>query len=102
MTLVVISVLTSSFVVPGVESRAPEANIVTAEDALSWAVATLFGAEPTGFGDHHTVTTPGRIMSLWPVILSLGLIGSLADINSAWIEQEPGKREGTDRWRSHS
>lgn len=31
------------------------------------------------------------IMSLWLVILSLGLIGSLAGIISARIEQEPGK-----------
>lgn len=87
--LIVISVLTSSFVVLGVETGAPEANILTAEDALSWAVATLFGAEPTGFGNHHTVTTAGRIVSLWLVVLSLGLIGSLAGIISAWIEQEP-------------
>lgn len=89
--LLVISVLTSSFVVLGVESGAPNANIFTAEDALWWAVSTLFGAEPAGFGDHYTVTTGGRLMSLWLLILSLGLIGSLAGIISAWIEQEPGR-----------
>ena len=88
--LIVISVLTSSFVVLGVESGAPEANILTAEDALWWAVSTLFGAEAAGFGDHYTVTTAGRLMSLWLLILSLGLIGSLAGIISAWIEHEPG------------
>ncbi len=89
--LLVISVLTSSFVVLGVESGAPNANIFTAEDALWWAVSTLFGAEPAGFGDHYTVTTGGRLMSLWLLILSLGLIGSLAGTISAWIEQEPGR-----------
>lgn len=89
--LIVISVLTSSFVVLGVESGAPNANILTAEDALWWAVSTLFGAEAAGFGDHHTVTTGGRLMSLWLLVLSLGLIGSLAGIISAWIEQEPGQ-----------
>lgn len=88
--LIVISVLTSSFVVLGVESGAPEANILTAEDALWWAVSTLFGAQAAGFGDHYTVTTAGRLMSVWLLILSLGLIGSLAGIISAWIEQEPG------------
>ena len=90
--LIVISVLTSSFVVLGVESGAPNANIVTAEDALWWAVSTLFGAEPASFGNHHAVTTGGRLMSLWLLILSLGLIGSLAGIISAWIEQEPDRQ----------
>ncbi len=87
--LIVISVLTTSFVVLGVESGAPDANILTAEDALWWAVSTLFGAEMAGFGEHYTVTVAGRFMSLWLVILSLGLIGSLAGIISAWIEEEP-------------
>ena len=91
--LIVISVLTTSFVVLGVESGAPAANILTAEDALWWAVSTLFGAEAAGFGDHHTVTTAGRVMSLWLVVLSLGLIGSLAGIISAWIEQEPSQHK---------
>ena len=84
-SLIVISVLTSSFVVLGLESGAPDANILTAEDALTWSVATLFGAD---FSDHHTVTTGGMLVSLWLVILSLGLIGSLAGLISAWIERE--------------
>lgn len=84
-SLIVISVLTSSFVVLGVESGAPEANILTADDALTWSVATLFGAD---LSDHHTVTTGGMLVSLWLVVLSLGLIGSLAGLISAWIERE--------------
>ncbi len=95
--LLVLSVLTGSFVVLAFESAAPDANIRTAEDALWWAVSTVFGAEPAGFGDHYTVTTPGRIVSLWLLILSLGLIGSLAGMISAWIEEgveagAPGRR----------
>ena len=84
-SLIVISVLTSSFVVLGLESAALEANILMAEDALTWSVATLFGAD---VGDHHTVTTGGMLVSLWLVVLSLGLIGSLAGLISAWIERE--------------
>lgn len=91
VALIVFSVLTSSFVVLGVESGAANANILTAEDALWWSVSTLFGAEPAGFGDHYTVTTVGKVMSLWLVVLSLGLIGSLAGLISAWIEQEAEK-----------
>ena len=77
-SLIVISVLTSSFVVLGLESGAAEANILTAEDALTWSVGMLLGAD---FSDHQTVTTGGMFVSLW-------LIGSLAGLISAWIERE--------------
>ena len=86
-SLIVVSVVISSFLILGVESSRPDANIRTAEDALLWAVATLFGAEPIYFGDHYPVTLGGRLITLWLVIVSLGLIGSLAGVISAWIEQ---------------
>ena len=79
--------MTSSFLILGVESTQSDANILTAENALLWAVATLFGAEPAHFGDHYPVTLGGRMIALWLVIVSLGLIGSLAGVISAWIEQ---------------
>ena len=88
-SLIVVSVLMSSFLILGVEGTHPEANIRTAENALFWAITTLFGAEPEYFGGHHPVTLGGRLVSLWLVIVSLGLIGSLAGVISAWIEQEP-------------
>ena len=78
----------SSVLILGMESTHPEANIRTAENALMWVIATLFGAEPTYFGDHYPVTLGGRVIALWLVIVSLGLIGSLAGVISAWIERE--------------
>ena len=87
--LIVISVIMSSFLILGMESSHPDANIHTAENALLWSVSTLIGAEPAGFGDHYPVTTGGRLVSLWLVTVSLGLIGSLAGLISAWIEQDP-------------
>lgn len=87
-SLIVVSIVMSSFLILGVESAHPEANIRTAEKALWWATATLFGAEPSYFGDPYPVTLGGRLMALWLVIVSLGLIGSLAGVISAWIEQE--------------
>ena len=86
-SLIVVSVVVSSFLILGLESANPNANIRTAENALLWAVATLFGAEPTSFGDHYPVTLGGRLIALWLVIVSLGLIGSLAGVISAWIER---------------
>ena len=88
-SLIVVSVVAGSFLVLGMESSRPDANIDTAEAAFLWTVSTLIGAEPAGFGDHHTVTTGGRIVSIWLVTLSLGLIGSLAGLISAWIEDDP-------------
>ena len=52
---------------------------------MTQSVATLFGAD---FSDLHTTTTGGMLVSLWLVVLSLGLIGSLAGLTSAWIERE--------------
>lgn len=79
----------SSFLILGVESTQTEANIRSAENAALWSVATMFGAEPAYFGDHDPDTLGGRLIALWLVIVSLGLIGSLAGVMSAWIEQEP-------------
>lgn len=87
-SLIVISVVISSFLILSFESTHPDANIRTAENALLWAVATLFGAEPVHFGDYYAVTLGGRLITLWLVIVSLGLIGSLAGVISAWIEQD--------------
>lgn len=96
-SLIVVSVVMSSFLILGVESAHQEANIRTAENALLWAVATLFGAEPANFGDHYPVTWGGRLIALWLVIVSLGLIGSLAGVISAWIEQEPKSSSAPQR-----
>ncbi len=88
-SLIVVSVVAGSFLVLGMESSHPEANIRTAEAAFLWTISTLIGAESAGFGDHYPATTGGRIVAVWLVTLSLGLIGSLAGLISAWIEEEP-------------
>ena len=86
-SLIVVSVVSSSFLVLGIESSHPGANIQTAEQALLWSIGTAIGAEPIGFGDHFPVTTGGRVVAIWLVIVSLGLIGSLAGLIASWIEQ---------------
>ena len=87
-SLLVVSVVMSSFLILGIEGSHPEANIRTAEAALWWAIATTIGAEPEGFGSHFPVTPVGRVLSVWLVIVSLGLIGSLAGLIASWIERE--------------
>ena len=92
-SLIVVSIVMSSFLILGVESMHPDSNIMTAENALFCSVATLFGADPAGFGDYYPVTAAGRLVGLWLVIVSLGLISSLAGVISAWIENEPETTE---------
>lgn len=87
-SLIMISLILGSFLILGLESRHPEANILTAEDALLWSVATFFGAEPTDFGEHQAVTTGGSLIAVWLKTLSLGLVGSLAGLISNWIEAD--------------
>ena len=88
-TLIVVSILTSSFLILGLESSHTDANIRTAQDAFLWSISTITGIEPAGFGNHYPVTGGGRVIAIWLVIVSLGLIGSLAGLISAWIEEEP-------------
>ena len=87
-SLLVVSVVMSSFLILGIEGSHPDATIQTAEAALWWAVATAIGAEPEGFGNYLPVTPAGRVLSVWLVIVSLGLIGSLAGLIASWIERE--------------
>ena len=93
-SLIVVSIVMSSFLILGVESSHPDATIRSAEDALLWSTTALFGAEPSYFGDHRPVTLGGQLIAIWLVIVSLGLIGSLAGVISAWIEEESDDNKG--------
>ena len=92
-SLIVVSIVMSSFLILGVEAGHPDANIRTAKDALLWSTTAMFGAEPSYFGDHRPVTLGGQLIAIWLVIVSLGLIGSLAGVISAWIEDETPEKE---------
>lgn len=87
-SLITVSLILGSFLILGLESRHPDANILTAEDALLWSAATFFGAEPSDFGERHAVTTGGSVIALWLKTLALGLVGSLAGLISNWIEAD--------------
>ena len=99
-SLIVVSIVMSSFLILGVETGHPDATIRTAKDALVWSTTALFGAEPSYFGDHRPVTLVGRLIAIWLVIVSLGLIGSLAGVISAWIEDEPPNEDPLPSARS--
>ena len=56
------SFVAGRLLVLGMESSRPDGNIDTAEAAFLWTGSTLIGAEPAGFGEHHTVTTDRRVV----------------------------------------
>ena len=55
------------------EARSPDANITTAGDALWWGIVTV---TTVGYGDQYPVTTGGRIVGVFVLILGVGLFGT--------------------------
>lgn len=92
-SLIVVSLMVSSVLVLTLEAGRPGANIVTAEHALWWSISTMFGIEPDNFDGLRVVSTGGRLIALWLVIVAFGLLGSLAGLISSWIE---GDHHGTE------
>ena len=66
-SLIVVSIVMSSFLILGVKAGHPDATIRTAKDALLWSTTAMFGAEPSSFGDHRPVTMGGRMIAIWLV-----------------------------------
>jgi voltage-gated potassium channel len=79
--LLAIIVLTiSSVFVLEFESRSPDANILTGQDAIWYAFVTI---TTVGYGDYYPVTTGGRVTALFIMITGVGIIGALASILSS-------------------
>lgn len=91
--LIVVSLMVSSVLVLGLEAGQEGGNIRTAPDAMWWSISTMFGIEPDNFDGLRVVSTGGRLIALWLVIVAFGLLGSLAGLISSWIE---GDHHGTE------
>ncbi len=76
------SMLGAAFVLLGVEAHAPGSNINTAGDALWWSLVTITSV---GYGDYFPVTTVGRIVAGWLMVVGLGLVGSTTGLIASWI-----------------
>jgi voltage-gated potassium channel len=79
--LLAIIVLTmSSVFVLEFESKSPDANITTGQDAIWYAIVTI---TTVGYGDYYPVTTGGRITGMFIMITGVGIIGALASLLSS-------------------
>jgi voltage-gated potassium channel Kch len=57
-----------------VEKNAPDANILSASDALWWSYVTV---TTVGYGDRFPVTNPGRLVGVAMLTIGVGLFGVL-------------------------
>ena len=78
----------------GLEREVEHANIRTAGDALWWSLVTI---TTVGYGDHYPVTTPGRLVAAWLMIVGIGVMGTVTGVVASWIY---GERVARDRSRN--
>jgi voltage-gated potassium channel len=81
LILIIASILELQF-----EGQAPNANIVTGEDALWWSAVTI---TTVGYGDKYPVTIGGQITAVFVMFSGIGVIGALASILSSLILPAP-------------
>ena len=64
------------------EKQSPNANILTAEDAIWWSVTTI---TTVGYGDKYPVTTEGRIVAMVLMVSGIGLFGVLSGLAASYF-----------------
>ena len=74
------------------EQQSPNANILTAEDAVWWAVTTI---TTVGYGDKYPVTTEGRIVAMVLMVSGIGLFGILSGLAASYFLHS--KQKDTDQ-----
>ncbi len=93
-SVVFTSMIGASFIMLGLEREVEHANIRTAGDALWWSLVTI---TTVGYGDHYPVTTPGRLVAAWLMIVGIGVMGTVTGVVASWIY---GERVARDRSRN--
>ena len=62
--------------------RLGEGNILTADDALWWSVATV---TTVGYGDKYPITVEGRFVAGLLMVAGVGLFGLFSGFIASWI-----------------
>lgn len=74
----------SALLVWGLERSAPDGNIETAGDALWWALVTT---TTVGYGGTFPVTTEGRAIAVFLMLVGIGLVGvATANVAAYFVE----------------
>lgn len=72
----------AAILILGAESKSPQANIQTAGDAMWWTVVTV---ATVGYGDKYPVTSAGRVIGVFVMIVGVGLFGVLTSFLAQWF-----------------
>lgn len=80
----------SSLSVLAFEKDAPEANILTAGDALWWSVVTI---TTVGYGDYFPVTVEGRLIATVLMMVGIGLFGTISGTMASVLFKGTSPRE---------
>ena len=84
-SVVFTSMIGASFIMLNLEREVEHANIKTAGDALWWSLVTI---TTVGYGDHYPVTTPGRLVAAWLMVVGIGVMGTVTGVVASWIYGE--------------
>ena len=93
LTLLLVAILMLEFgslAVLGLESHDPEANIVTASDALWYVIATM---STVGYGDQYPVTQAGRLLGSVIIVVGVGIFGTLTGFLANAFLSDPEQDE---------
>jgi voltage-gated potassium channel len=95
LTLLFIAILVLEFgsvAMLRLEHRAHNANITTASDAIWYLIATM---STVGYGDRYPVTTGGRELGAFVIVVGVGIFGTLTGF-LANLFLSPRKRPAAD------
>lgn len=84
-TVASIVLLTASWAIWMLERNAPQSNITSYPKALWWAMETI---TTVGYGDHHPVTTGGRLVAAGLMVVGLALVGVITATVVTWFFAE--------------
>ena len=92
--LVIVVLEVAAILMLPLEARSPDANITTAGDALWWGIVTV---TTVGYGDQYPVTTGGRFVGVFVLILGVGLFGTFTGFLANSFLSEAEAEAGRDR-----
>ena len=71
----------------------PDANILSADDALWWAFATI---TTVGYGDRYPTTGEGRMVAVLLMSAGVGLFGTFSGFLASWFIGEEEQADSAE------
>lgn len=78
----ILIVLLAAGAIYPIESKLPDANIKSPEDAIWWAAVTV---TTVGYGDKFPISSEGRFIAVGLMITGIAVVGSITASLAAWI-----------------